>query len=152
MSCKTTRYNYPRAYETAQKSTENMSVGNYKQAAKITQCDSIIIEDYALDPLNMSVKDSAPGYHNREELREHYKKKSYCRPTKIKMYGVKSASLQTDKKDTIVSKSLASQQKPIPAQNINKEPSKKGTHIIIIFAIIIALIIAGWVCWKTAVQ
>lgn len=152
MSCKTTRYNYPRAYETAQQSTETMSVGSNKQTAKILQYDSIVIEDYALDPLNMSVKDSAPGYQNRAELREHYKRSSYCRPTKIKMYGVKSASLQTDKKDTIVSKSITEQQKPIPTQNVNKKQSKKGTDIIIIFAIIIALIIAGWVCWKIAVQ
>lgn len=127
-------------------------MSNYKQAAKITQYDSIIIEDYALDPLNMSVKDSAPGSHNRTELREHYKKKYNCRPAKIKMYGVKSTSLQTDKKDTAVSKSVTKQLQPIHTQNINKQPSKKSTHIIIIIAIIITLIIAGWVCWKIAVQ
>lgn len=152
MSCKTTRYNYPRAYETAQQSTETKSVGNYKQAAKITQYDSIIIENYTHCPFNMVVNDSVPGPQNREVLRDLYKKSSYSRPTKIKMYGVKSASLQTDKKDTAVSKSVAIQQQPISTQKINKQQSKKGTHIIIIIAIIIALIIAGWRCWKIAVQ
>lgn len=152
MSCRTKQYDYPRAYETAQQSTETMSVGSNKQTAKILQYDSIVIEDYTLGPWHICANDSVPGSHNREELRELYKKSSYSRPTKIKMYGVKSASLQTDKKDTAVSKSVAIQQQPISTQKINKKPSKKGTDIIIIIAIIIALIIAGWRCWKIAVQ
>ena len=152
MCCKTKQCDYPNAQVIAHKETETQSAATKQETAAITRIDSIVIDNFFQEPLMFTDTTKESYSCNRTNLQ---KTSRITKPRKVKLYGVVINTSQSYSKDTIITKTNLSQVKENPKakNNAKMTPSTKSNkkHIVII-VLIFAIVTAGFVCWKIAVQ
>lgn len=152
MCCRTKQFDYSKAHVIARQETETQSTTINHEAAAITQIDSIVIDNWLQDPLMYT--DTAKGACS--EYKTLLQKTSrIAKPKKVKLYGVEINTSQKYSRDTVISKTNLSQVKENPKRQNGykvKKNSRAGKEHIIIIVLIFAIVTAGFVCWKIAVQ
>lgn len=152
MCCKTKQYSYPNAHVIARQETETQSTATKQETAAITRIDSIVIDNFFQEP--HVIQDTAVE-RNSDNKTLLQKTSRITKPKKVKLYGVVINTSQRYSRDTIISKTNLSQVKENPkGQNGYevKKNSRAGKEHIIIIVLIFAIVTAGFVCWKIAVQ
>ena len=150
MSCRTKQYDYSNSHIITQQETETQSTTTKHEAAAITRIDSIVIENLFQDPLmNTAVE------RNSDNKTLLQKTSRIAKPKKVKLYGVEINTSQSYSRDTTISKTNLKQVKENPkAKNKTKvtKSTKSNKEHIVIIVLIFAIVTAGFVCWKIAVQ
>ena len=152
MSCKTKQYDYSNSHIIAQQETETQSTTTKHEAAAITRIDSIVIDILLQEPL---MNQDTAVERNSDNKTLLQKTSRIAQPKKVKLYGVEINTSQRYSRDTVISKTNLSQVKENPkGQNGYelKKNSRAGKEHIIIIVLIFAIVTAGFVCWKIAVQ
>lgn len=152
MCCKTKQCDYPNAQVIAHKETETQSTTTKHEAAAITRIDSIVIDNFFQDPLRNQDTAVERNSDNKTLLQ---KTSRIVKPKKVKLYGVEINTSQSYSRDTIISKTNLKQVKENPkAKNKTKvtKCTKSNNEHIVIIVLIFAIVTAGFVCWKIAVQ
>ena len=152
MCCKTKQYDYSKAHEIAHQETETQHIATKQEIAAVARIDSIVIDNLFQDPL--MIQDTArERFSNNKTILQ--KASKITKPKKVKLYGVEINTSQSYSRDTIISKKNLNQGKKNPkAKNktkVTKSTKSNKKHIIII-VLIFAIVTAGFVCWKIAVQ
>lgn len=152
MSCKTKQYDYSKSHIIAQQETETQSTTTKHEAAAITRIDSIVIDNFFQEPL---MNQDTAVERNSDNKTLLQKTSRIAKPKKVKLYGVEINTSQRYSRDTIISKTNLNQIKEIPkAKNKTKvtKSTKSNKEHIVIIVLIFAIVTAGFVCWKIAVQ
>ena len=152
MSCKTKQFDYSNSHIIAQQETETQSTTIKHEAAAITRIDSIVIDNIYQEPLEIQDKAGERFSNNKTILQKSSK---ITKPKKVKLYGVEINTSQRYSRDTVISKTNLSQVKKNPMKENGskvKKSTKAGKEHIVIIVLIFAIVIAGFVCWKIAVQ
>lgn len=152
MSCKTKQYDYSNSHIIAQQETETQSTTTKHEAAAITRIDSIVIDNFFQDPL---MNQDTAVERNSDNKTLLQKTSRIAKPKKVKLYGVEINTSQSYSRDTIISKTNLKQVKENPkAKNKTKvtKSTKSNKEHIVIIVLIFAIVTAGFVCWKIAVQ
>lgn len=152
MCCKTKQYNYSKAPEIARQETETQHTATKQEIAAIGRIDSIVIDNYYQEPLEIQDTAGERFSNNRTILQ---KTSRIAKPKKVKLYGVEINTRQSYSRDTVISKTNLSQVKKNPMkENVSKvkKNTRAGKEHIVIIVLIFAIVIAGFVCWKIAVQ
>ena len=152
MCCKTKQYDYSKAHEIAQQETETQHTATKQKIAAIARIDSIVIDNLFQDPL--MIQDTAgERFSNNKTILQ--KTSRITKPKKVKLYGVEINTSQNYSRDTIISKTNLNQVKENPnAKNktkVTKSTKSNKKHIVII-VLTFAIVTAGFVYWKIAVQ
>lgn len=152
MCCKTRQFDCSKAHEIARQETKTQHTATKQEIAAVARIDSIVIDNLFQEPL--MIQDTAEErFSNNKTILQ--KASRITKPKKVKLYGVEINTSQRYSRDTVISKTNLSQVKKNPMKE-NGSKVKKNTradkeHIIII-VLIFAIVIAGFVCWKIAVQ
>lgn len=152
MCCKTKQCDYPNTQVIALQETETQSTTTKQETAAITRIDSIVIDNFFQEPLIFT--DTA-GERNSDNMTILQKASRIAKPKKVKLYGVEINTSQKYSRDTVISKTNLSQVKENPKGKNGyevKKNSRDGKEHIIIIVLIFAIVTAGFVCWKIAVQ
>lgn len=152
MSCKTKQFDYSNSHIIAQQETETQSTTTKHEAAAITRIDSIVIENFFQEPL--VIKDTAEERNSNNKTIPQ-KTSRIAKPKKVKLYGVEINTSQRYCRDTVISKTNLSQVKKNPMKENGskvKKSTRAGKEHIVIIMLIFAIVVAGFVCWKIAVQ
>ena len=152
MSCKTKQYDYSNSHIIAQQETETQSTTTKHEAAAITRIDSIVIDNLFQEPL---MNQDTAVERNSDNKTLLQKTSRIAKPKKVKLYGVEINTSQRYSRDTIISKTNLNQVKENPkAKNKTKvtKSTKSNKEHIVIIVLIFAIVTAGFVCWKIAVQ
>lgn len=152
MSCKTKQYDYSNSHIIAQQETETQSTTTKHEAAANTRIDSIVIDNFFQDPL---MNQDTAVERNSDNKTLLQKTSRIAKPKKVKLYGVEINTSQSYSRDTIISKTNLKQVKENPkAKNKTKvtKSTKSNKEQIVIIVLIFAIVTAGFVCWKIAVQ
>lgn len=152
MCCMTKQYDYSKAHEIAHQETETQHTATKQEIAAVARIDSIVIDNLFQDPL--MIQDTAVE-RNSDNKTLLQKTSRITKPKKVKLYGVEINTSQSYSRDTIISKKNLNQGKENPkAKNktkVTKSTKSNKKHIIII-VLIFAIVTAGFVGWKIAVQ
>ena len=152
MSCKTKQFDYSNSHIIAQQETETQSTTTKHEAAAITRIDSIVIDYFFQEPL--VIQDTAEErISNNKKIPQ--KTSRIGKPKKVKLYGVEINTRQSYSRDTVISKTNLSQVKKNPMKENSskvKKSTRAGKEHIVIIVLIFAIVVAGFVCWKIAVQ
>ena len=152
MSCKTKQFDYSNSHIIAQQETETQSTTTKHEAAAVTRIDSIVIDYFFQEPL--VIQDTAvERISNNKTIPQ--KTSRIAKPKKVKLYGVEINTRQSYSRDTVISKTNLSQVKKNPMKENGskvKKSSRAGKEHIVIIVLIFAIVTAGFVCWKIAVQ
>ena len=152
MSCKTKQFDYSNSHIIAQQETETQSTTTKHEAAAITRIDSIVIDDFFQEPL--VIQDTAEErISNNKKIPQ--KTSRIAKPKKVKLYGVEINTRQSYSRDTVISKTNLCQVKENPMKENGskvKKSTRAGKEHIVIIVLIFAIVVAGFVCWKIAVQ
>lgn len=152
MCCKTKQCDYPNTQIIAHQETETQSTTTKQETAAITRIDSIVIDSFFQEPLIFTDTAGESNVNNKKNLE---KTSRITKPKKVKLYGVEINTSQRYSRDTIISKTNLSQTKENPKAKNNaelKKSTKAGKEHIVIIVLIFAIVTAGFVCWKIAVQ
>lgn len=152
MCCKTKQFDYSKAHEIARQETETQHTATKQEIAAITQIDSIVIENFFQEPL---VLQDTPGERISNNKKILQKTSRIAKPKKVKLYGVEINTSQRYCRDTVISKTNLSQVKKNPMKENGskvKKSTRAGKEHIVIIVLIFAIVTAGFVCWKIAVQ
>lgn len=152
MSCRTKQFDYSNSHIIAQQETETQSTTTKHEAAAITRIDSIVIDNWFQDPL---MNQDTAVERNSDNKTLLQKTSRIAKPKKVKLYGVEINTSQSYWRDTIISKTNINQVKENPkAKNKTKvtKSTKSNKEHIVIIVLIFAIVTAGFVCWKIAVQ
>ena len=152
MCCKTKQFDYSKAHEIARQETETQHTATKQEIAAITRIDSIVIDNFFQEPL--VIKDTAEErISNNKTIPQ--KTSRIAKPKKVKLYGVEINTRQSYSRDTVISKTNLSQVKKNPIKENGskvKKSTRAGKEHIVIIVLIFAIVVAGFVCWKIAVQ
>ena len=152
MCCKTKQFDYSKAHEIARRETETQSTTTKHEAAAFTRIDSIVIENFFQEPL--VIKDTAEErISNNKTIPQ--KTSRIAKPKKVKLYGFEINTRQSYSRDTVISKTNLCQVKENPMKENGskvKKSTRAGKEHIVIIVLIFAIVVAGFVCWKIAVQ
>ena len=152
MCCKTKQFDYSKAHEIARQETETQSTATKQEIAAITRIDSIVIDKLFQEPLE--IQDTAEErISNNKTISQ--KTSRIAKTKKVKLYGVEINTRQSYSRDTVISKTNLSQVKKNPMKENGskvKKSTRAGKEHIVIIVLIFAIITAGFVCWKIAVQ
>lgn len=152
MCCKTKQFDYSNSHIIAQQETETQSTTTKHEAAAITRIDSIVIDDFFQEPLVIQDTAGERISNNKKILQ---KTSRIAKPKKVKLYGVEINTRQSYSRDTVISKTNLSQVKKNPMKENGskvKKSTRAGKEHIVIIVLIFAIVVAGFVCWKIAVQ
>ena len=152
MCCKTKQFDYSKAYEIARQETETQHTATKQEIAAVTRIDSIVIDNLFQEPL--MIQDTAgERFSNNKTILQ--KSSSITKLNKVKLYGVEINTSQRYSRDTVISTTNLSQVKKNPMKGNGskvKKSTKAGKEHIVIIVLIFAIVTAGFVCWKIAVQ
>lgn len=152
MCCKTKQFDYSNSHIIAQQETETQSTTTKHEAAAITRIDSIVIDNFLQEPL---VIEDTPGERFSNNKTIPKKTSRIAKPKKVKLYGVEINTRQSYSRDTVISKTNLCQVKKNPMKENGskvKKSTRAGKEHIVIIVLIFAIVTAGFVCWKIAVQ
>ena len=152
MSCKTKQFDYSNSHIIAQQETETQSTTTKHEAAAITRIDSIVIENFFQEPL---VIQDTPGERFSNNKTIPQKTSRIAKQKKVKLYGVEINTRQSYSRDTVISKTNLCQVKENPMKENGskvKKSTRAGKEHIVMIVLIFAIVTAGFVCWKIAVQ
>lgn len=152
MSCRTKQFDFSKAHVIARQETETQSTATKQETAAIARIDSIVIDNFFQESLIFTDTARESNCSNRTNLQ---KTSRIAKPKKVKLYGVEINTSQRYSRDTVISKTNLSQVRENPkGQNGYKvkKNSRAGKEHIIIIVLIFAIVTAGFVCWKIAVQ
>ena len=152
MCCKTKQYDYSKAHEIAHQETETQHTATKQEIATVARIDSIVIDNLFQD--HLMIQDTAgERFSNNKTILQ--KTSRITKPKKVKLYGVEINTSQRYSRDTVISKTNLSQVKEKPTAKNKAELTKNsraGKEHIVIIVLTFAIVIAGFVCWKIAVQ
>lgn len=152
MCCKTKQFDYSKAHEIARQETETQHTATKQEIAAVTRIDSIVIDNLFQDPL--MIQDTAGvRFSNNKTILQ--KTSRITKPKKVKLYGVEINTSQRYSRDTVISKTNLSQVKKNPMKENGSKVKKStiaGKEHIVMIVLIFAIVTAGFVCWKIAVQ
>lgn len=152
MSCKTKQFDYSNSHIIAQQETETQSTTTKHEAAAVTRIDSIVIDYFFQEPF--VIQDTAVERISTNKTIPQ-KTSRIAKPKKVKLYGVEINTRKSYSRDTIISKTNLSQVKKNPMKENGskvKKSTRAGKEHIVIIVLIFAIVTAGFVCWKIAVQ
>ena len=152
MSCKTKQFDYSKAHEIARQETETQHTATKQEIAAVTRIDSIVIDNFFQEPLVIQDTPEERFSNNKTILQ---KTSRIAKPKKVKLYGVEINTRQSYSRDTVISKTNLSQVKKNPMKEYGskvKKNTRAGKDHIVIIVLIFAIVTAGFVCWKIAVQ
>lgn len=152
MCCKTKQFDYSKAHEIARQETETQQTATKQEIAAVARIDSIVIDNFYQEPLVIQDTAEEKNINNMKILQ---KTPRIAKPKKVKLYGVEINTSQRYCRDTVISKTNLSQVKENPMKENGskvKKSTRAGKEHIVIIVLIFAIVTAGFVCWKIAVQ
>lgn len=152
MCCKTKQFDYSKAHEIARQEIEAQHTATKQEIATVTRIDSIVIDNFYQEPL---VIQDTPGERFSNNKKILQKTSRITKPKKVKLYGVEINTSQRYSRGTVISKTNLSQVKKNPMKENGskvKKSTKAGKEHIVMIMLIFAIVTAGFVCWKIAVQ
>ena len=100
------------------------------------------------------IKDTAEERISNNKTIPH-KTSRIAKQKKVKLYGVEINTSQRYSRDTVISKTNLCQVKENPMKENGskvKKSTRAGKEHIVMIVLIFAIVTAGFVCWKIAVQ